>query len=81
MIAGGRQLHSIYAGCNIGDSRTQERERIVLLAKYTRRCVKEKEGSGGESIYIHDPSANLGSACHTTRHTSENYRYSLKEVT
>ena len=30
---------------------------------------------GGESIYIYDPSADLGAVSHTTRHTSENHRY------
>ena len=58
-----------------GDSGTRGRERMMLLAKCTRRCVKEEEGSGGESIYIHDPRADLGAARHTTRHTSENHRY------
>ena len=48
---------------------------MVLLVKCTRRCVKKEEGSGGESIYIHDPRADLDAVRHTTRHTSENHRY------
>ena len=50
---------------------------MVLLAKYTRHFVKEEEGSGGESIYIYDPSADLGTTHHTTHYTSKNYHYTI----
>ena len=35
---------------------------------------------GGESIYIHDPSTDLGAVSHTTCHTSENHRYKNASV-
>ena len=51
--AGGRRQHSSYAGCNTWDSGIRERERMVLLAKCRRRCIKEGEGSGEKaSIYM-----------------------------
>ena len=63
-----------YTGC-ILETRGRGRERIVLLVKCIRCCVRKEEGSGGESIYIYDPSADLGAVRHTTRHTSENHCY------
>ena len=39
------------------------------------RLVMRTVTHGGESIYIHDPSTDLGAARHTTCHTSENHHY------
>ena len=48
-----RQQYPSYTGCNTRDSGMRGRERMVLLAKCTRHCVREEEGSREKaSIYM-----------------------------